>query len=83
MSTLVVTMARNDRLPPAALSCATAASQLGKPVHLLVLGHGVGRAAQAASRVEGVGHVLVGDDASLEHGLAEPTASVIASIIAK
>jgi electron transfer flavoprotein alpha subunit len=82
MSTLVVAMMRSDCLPPTALSCATAASQLSHPVHMLLLGHGVGRVAQAASCVEGVSRVLVGDDASLQHGLAEPTAAMIASVVA-
>jgi electron transfer flavoprotein alpha subunit len=58
----------------------TAAQAMGGPVHVLVAGQGVGAAAQAAAALAGVSKVLVADDASLAHGLAEPLAALVVSL---
>ncbi|MBY6186930.1 FAD-binding protein [Marinobacter hydrocarbonoclasticus] len=57
-----------------------AAKQLGGDVHLLVAGHQVEAAAQAAAVLDGVSQVLVADDARFEHGLAENLADLVVSL---
>jgi electron transfer flavoprotein alpha subunit len=58
----------------------TAAAAIGGPVHVLVVGEGLGEVSMLASRITGVEKVLVADHASYKHMLAEPTAALIASI---
>lgn len=58
----------------------TAAQALGAPIHLLVVGHNVGGAAEAASKFEGVDKVLVADGALFAHQLAEPVASLVVEL---
>ncbi len=62
-----------------ARSAVAAALKLGE-VHALVAGAGVGSAAQAAAKIAGVTKVLVADDASLGHALAEPLAALIVGL---
>jgi electron transfer flavoprotein alpha subunit len=59
----------------------TAAQQLGE-VHVLCAGARAGAAGEAAARMAGVAKVLVAEDASLGHRMAEPTAAVIAAVAA-
>ena len=56
-----------------------AATKLGD-VTALCAGASAAAAGQAASKIEGVSKVLVAEDASLGHRLAEPTAALIASL---
>jgi electron transfer flavoprotein alpha subunit len=58
----------------------TAARAIDGDVHLLVAGFGVKALANAAARLDGVTKVLVADDATLEHQLAEPLAALIISL---
>ncbi|BBE73092.1 electron transfer flavoprotein subunit alpha/FixB family protein [Oharaeibacter diazotrophicus] len=58
----------------------TAAAAMGGDVHVLVAGAGVSAAAAAAGKLSGVAKVLVADDASLAHQLAEPLAALIVSL---
>ena len=58
----------------------TAARALGGDVHVLVAGKGCGPAAEAAAKLDGVGKVLVADDALYEHMVAEPVAALIVSL---
>ncbi|MEM1344798.1 MAG: FAD-binding protein [Pseudomonadota bacterium] len=60
-----------------ALGCA---KQLGEVTVLTASTGCNANGAQAAAKLEGVTKVLCADDASLGHGLAEPTAALIASI---
>ncbi|MDD2795126.1 electron transfer flavoprotein subunit alpha/FixB family protein [Acidocella sp.] len=60
-------------------SAVAAAALLGE-VHVLVAGAGVGSAPAAAAKIAGAAKVLVADDASLTHGLAEPLAALIVSL---
>jgi electron transfer flavoprotein alpha subunit len=83
ISSLVLAEQKHGKLQPATLHAVTAAKQLGGPVTVLVAGKGVAEVASLASTVEGVEKVLVADDASLEHGLAEPTAALLAQIQSK
>jgi electron transfer flavoprotein alpha subunit len=57
----------------------TAAKDLGE-VHLLCAGAQAATAAEEGAKIEGVAKVLVAEDASLGHRLAEPTASLIVSL---
>ena len=57
----------------------TAASSLGD-VTVLACGASAAAAGDAAAKIAGVAKVLVAEDASLGHRLAEPTAALIASL---
>lgn len=57
----------------------TAARQLGD-VTVLAAGATAAAAGEAASKIDGVSKVLVAEDASLGHRLAEPTAALIVSL---
>jgi electron transfer flavoprotein alpha subunit len=80
ISSLVLAEQKHGKLQPATLHAVTAAKQLGGPVTVLVAGKGIADVASATSNVEGVEKVLVADDASLEHGLAEPIAALLAQM---
>jgi electron transfer flavoprotein alpha subunit len=53
---------------------------LGQPVHVLVAGKGARAVAEAAAKLDGVAKVLVADNASYEHMLAEPLAALVVSL---
>ncbi|MEI4260914.1 electron transfer flavoprotein subunit alpha/FixB family protein [Roseovarius sp. D0-M9] len=57
----------------------TAAAQLGE-VTALCCGASAAAAGEAASKIKGITKVLVAEDASLGHRLAEPTAALIVSL---
>ncbi|WP_138934584.1 electron transfer flavoprotein subunit alpha/FixB family protein [Roseovarius arcticus] len=57
----------------------TAASTLGD-ITLLCCGASAAAAGEAASKIKGITKVLVAEDASLGHRLAEPTAALIVSL---
>jgi electron transfer flavoprotein alpha subunit len=57
----------------------TAAKELGE-VHVLCAGARASAAGEAAAGMDGVAKVLVAEDASLGHRLAEPTATLIAGL---
>jgi len=82
MSVLVLAEHDNVSLKDATLSAITAALQLGSDVHVLVAGEGARGAAEAAARVTGVTKVLLAEDASLGHGLAENVAPLIERLMA-
>ncbi len=60
-------------------SAVAAASKLGD-VHVLVAGHNVQAAAEAAAKLPGVGKVHVADSPVYEHSLAEPLAALLVSM---
>ena len=60
-------------------SAVAAASKLGD-VHVLVAGHNVQAAAEAAAKLPGVGKVHVADSPAYEHALAEPLAALLVSM---
>ena len=82
MPTLLIAEHDASGLKDSTHKALTAAAQIGTPVHVLVVGHGAGPSAEAASRLAGVEKVLVADDVSLDHMLAEPTAALIAELAA-
>ncbi|WEX76802.1 electron transfer flavoprotein subunit alpha/FixB family protein [Sinorhizobium numidicum] len=58
----------------------TAATKIGGDIHVLVAGSGVKAVAEQAAKLSGVAKVLVADDASLAHSLAEPLAALVVSL---
>jgi electron transfer flavoprotein alpha subunit len=62
-------------------SAIAAALKLGD-VHALIAGANTGPAAQAAAQISGLSKILVAEDASLAHALAEPLAALIVALSA-
>jgi electron transfer flavoprotein alpha subunit len=58
----------------------TAAQKIGGEVHVLVAGANVKAIAEQAAKLSGVAKVLVAEDVSLAHNLAEPLAATIVSL---
>jgi electron transfer flavoprotein alpha subunit len=52
-------------------------------VHILVAGQNAEAGAEAAAKLQGVTKVLLADDASYAHDLAEPLAALIVSLAAR
>ncbi|MXO60354.1 electron transfer flavoprotein subunit alpha/FixB family protein, partial [Altererythrobacter salegens] len=80
MKTLVYVEHDNQHLKDATLATVTAAAKLGD-VDLLVAGSGCKAVADAASKIAGVGKVLLADDAAYEHQLAENVAPLVAGLM--
>ncbi|MGH8732277.1 MAG: electron transfer flavoprotein subunit alpha/FixB family protein [Burkholderiales bacterium] len=80
MTTLLIAEHDNKSLKDATNKALTAAKALGQPVHVLVAGKGARSVAEAASKLDGVAKVLVADNASYEHMLAEPLAALGAAL---
>ena len=80
MAVLLIGEVTNGELNVDATSKAlTAAKQLGD-VTLLCAGASAAAAGEAAAKLDGVAKVLVAEDASLGHRLAEPTAALVVGI---
>jgi len=77
MSILVLADHDNGQLAGATLHAVTAAGEIGGDVHILVAGDASGDVVKEAASIAGVSKVLVANDASLNHGLAENVAPVI------
>src|SRR3954471_15941584 len=60
-------------------SAVAAAQKLGE-VHVLVVGSGVGAAAEAAAKLPGVTKAHKADNPAYEHPLAEPVAALLVSL---
>ena len=80
MATLLLAEVAGGSLSDLTARALTAALEISQPVHVLVAGRGVAAAAEAASKLSGVGKVLVADAAPYAHGLAEPLAALIVSL---
>ena len=80
MTSLVVLDFDATGIKQPARSAVAAAVKLGGEVHVLLSGSAVGEAAAAAAKIDGVSKVLVADDASLTHELAETTAALVVSL---
>ena len=80
MPILLIAEHDNQHLSDQTAKVLTAAIQIGGDVHVLVAGKGAKAAADAAAKLKGVSKVLLTDDASLEHRLAEPYAALIVSL---
>ncbi|HUN48026.1 MAG TPA: FAD-binding protein [Stellaceae bacterium] len=80
MAVLVLAEHDNNSLKPATLNAVAAAAALGGDIHILVAGAGCKPAAEAAAKVKGVAKVLIADDATLAHSLAEDLAPLIVKL---
>jgi electron transfer flavoprotein alpha subunit len=80
MATLLIAEHNNKALNGVTAKALTAATAIGGPVHILVAGKGCASVAAEAGKLAGVDKVLIADDASYEHMLAEPTAQLIAKL---
>ncbi|WP_193139793.1 MULTISPECIES: electron transfer flavoprotein subunit alpha/FixB family protein [unclassified Meridianimarinicoccus] len=80
MAVLLLAEVTNGELAlDATAKAVTAAAQMGE-VTALCAGASAAAAAEEAAKIAGVTKVLVAEDASLGHRLAEPTAALIASL---
>ena len=82
MVSLIVAEHDNKSLAPNIKNLVTAATKIGKVIHILIIGTGANLAsiAQAAAKVSGVEKVLVADNKAFEHHFAESVAPAVASI---
>jgi len=76
MAVLLLADHDGDRVSQPTRSAVAACAKLGE-VHVLMVGEGAGTAAAAASALPGVAKVLLAEDASLAHRLAEPLAALL------
>ncbi len=82
MSILLLAEHSGGALKNATFKALTAAQQIGGAVHMLVAGQQLADVAAQAARLSGVEKVLVADDASLAHQLAEPLAVLLVQLAA-
>ena len=80
MAVLVLAEHDNESLNPITLTAVAAAVQLSDTVDILIAGAGCSAAAEAASKVVGVGKVIVADDSHYGNALAENVAPLIAKL---
>ena len=80
MTILLLAETSNGALAPATAKALAAAKEIGGAVHVLVAGPGTKSAAEQAAKLSGVEKVLLAEDASLGHVLAEPVAALIVSL---
>lgn len=80
MSTLLLADISSGHLGEGTAKALSAARAIGQSVTLLVVGHNVAEAANAASQLEGVSKVLVADAPHYDHLRAEPVADLISSL---
>lgn len=76
MRVLLVAEHDNNSLKPATLNAVTAAQKIGD-TDILVAGHHCAAVADAASKIAGIGKVLLADDAAYAHALAENLAALV------
>lgn len=82
MTILLLAETAGDAIAPATAKALTAAKEIGGPIHVLIVGPGLKGAAEQAAKLAGVDKVLVAEDASLDHVLAETVAALIVSLAA-
>lgn len=82
MSILVIAEHDDASIKPATLNTVAAAKEIGGEITVLVAGQGCEAAGTAAAAIEGVGKVLVCDDAAYAHNLAENIAPLVVSLAA-
>ncbi|RTE67317.1 electron transfer flavoprotein subunit alpha/FixB family protein [Amphritea opalescens] len=80
MATLIIAEHDNQSLKAVNLNLVNAASRIGGEVHLLVAGYGCQVVADSASKITGVGKVLLADSAVYEHQLAENMSQLIVDL---
>ncbi len=82
MATLLIAEHDGQVVKDATAKALTAATALGAPVHVLVVGSGCKAAADSAATLQGVEKVLLADSPTFSHMLAEATAALVASLAA-
>jgi electron transfer flavoprotein alpha subunit len=80
MRILVIAEHDNSTLAPQTLNTVTAAAAVGQDITMLVAGSGCAALADTATRISGIGKVLLADNAAYEHQLAESLAPLIAGL---
>jgi electron transfer flavoprotein alpha subunit len=80
MTSLVIIDFDATGIKQPARSAVAAAVKLGGEVHGLIAGSNVGAAGEAAAKIPGLSKILVADDASLTHELAEPSAALLVAL---
>ena len=80
MTILLVADHDNKTLSDQTAKALTAAAKIGGDVHVLVAGAGASAVGEQAAKLAGGAKVLVADDASYGHQLAEPVAALIVSL---
>ena len=80
MTTLLLAEHREGTLDSKTFKTLSAAMSLEADIHLLIVGYNCQTVVEEATKLSGVKGVLVADDASLEHQLAESVADLIVSV---
>ncbi len=80
MTVLILAQHDNKAIHPATLSTVTAATHLGKDVHLLIAGYKCDNVARSASLITGVNKVLQVDAGHYEHFLAEEITPLVVEL---
>lgn len=80
MKVLIIAEHDNQSLNPNLLSCLKAAQSLSQDIDVLVAGAGCSDVASAAAAAEGVSKVLLAEDASLEHQVAEAVCPIVVNL---
>jgi electron transfer flavoprotein alpha subunit len=80
MPVLVLAEHDNAALKPATLNAVAAAKELGGDIHILVAGRDCRAPAEAAAKIAGAAKVLLADDPTYDHGLAENVAPLVARL---
>jgi electron transfer flavoprotein alpha subunit len=86
MAILVLAEHDNQSVKPATLNTVAAAQEIAKAgggdIHLLVAGQGCRAAAESGAKIAGIAKVLLAEDATLDHALAENVAPLIVKLAA-
>ncbi len=77
MTILIIAEHNNQEIKGATRNAISAAQQIGSSCHLLVAGHQVQGVAEQASKIAGIGQVLVADAPHLAEGLAENISATV------
>jgi len=80
MTVLVIAEYQQQQIQASTLNVVSAALQIDQDVHVLLMGHDLTGAANAAAAITGVGKVLVADDAIFANQLAENLTNQVLSI---
>ena len=80
MASLVVAEHNGQTLDEATAKTVAAATQISRPVHVLIAGEACSAAAEQAAKLSGVEKVLVADNSRYAHFLAEPVTELVLSL---
>ena len=80
MTVLIIAEYQQQQIQASTLNVVSAALQIDQDVHILLMGHDLSGAANAAAAISGVSKVLVADDAIFANQLAENLTSQVLSI---